>query len=114
MARSTWGSILEKKKGPDGIYLLRYTVNGKAKSETVRGSRSDADRRLAELRIKYEGGIGENPVLCVFWDIVYHPWLKSNLAPKTVDGGIESIHFWILRGRISSMASRPNSGSMSW
>lgn len=86
MARSTWGSILEKKKGPDGIYLLRYTVNGKAKSETVRGSRSDADRRLAELRIKYEGGIGENPVLCVFWDIVYHPWLKSNLAPKTVEG----------------------------
>ena len=86
MARSTWGTIVEKKKGPDGIYLIRYTVGGKKKSETVRGTLSDAERRRAELRIKYEGGIGENPVLCVFWDTVYHPWIKSNLAPKTVEG----------------------------
>lgn len=86
MARSTWGTIVEKKKGPDGIYLLRYTVGGRKKSETVRGTRSDADRRMAELRVKYEGGIGENPVLGVFWDTVFHPWIIENLAPRPSRG----------------------------
>lgn len=85
MARSTWGSILDKKKGPDGIYLLRYTVGGKKKSETVRGSRSDADRRMAELRVKYENSTTEM-TLGTFWKTVYLPEITQELARSSVNG----------------------------
>lgn len=85
MARSTWGHIDEKKKGPDGIYLIRYTVGGKKKSETVRGSLSDAERRRAELRIKYEG-VTTEITLAQFWKTVYLPEIQQELAPSSVAG----------------------------
>lgn len=51
MARSTWGSKRQKSKG---VWELRYTVDGRQRSKTLRGSAKDADRELARLRMKYE------------------------------------------------------------
>ncbi len=51
MAKSTWGSKRQKRRG---VWELRYTVAGKPKSETFRGTAKEADRRLMALRLKYE------------------------------------------------------------
>lgn len=80
--RSTWGSI--RKRGKES-WEIRYSVGGKSKTETIRGSRSDAERRLSELRIKYEGATAD-VTLSEFWDTIYLPDAKENLAPSTVAG----------------------------
>lgn len=80
MARSTWGSIRKKSSG---VYLIRYTVGGKQKSETVRGTLSDAERRRSELRIKYEHSLTEM-TLGQFWRNVYADDLAQK-APATID-----------------------------
>lgn len=82
MARSTWGSIRAKSKG---IWELRYDISAKDKrvqrSETVRGTKAKAERRLAELRVEHEG-IGPDATLSQFWDDVYWPSCEE-LAPAT-------------------------------
>lgn len=56
MARSSWGSKHQKSKG---VWELRYTVAGKPKSETLRGTAKDTDRPLGELRLRYEGATAD-------------------------------------------------------
>lgn len=52
--RSSWGSIAETSRG---TYVIRYHVNGpegrKRKCETFRGTRREAETRLAELRLMH-------------------------------------------------------------
>ena len=52
MARSTWGSKRQKSRG---VWELRYTVGGRPKSSTFRGTAREADRELAALRLRHEG-----------------------------------------------------------
>ena len=80
--RSTWGSI--RKRGKES-WEIRYPVGPKSRSETIRGSRSDAERRLAELRIEYEGATPDMTI-SEFWDGVYYPDIQKHLAPSTVVG----------------------------
>lgn len=80
--RDDWGSIRRKASG---LWLIRYTVAGKRESETVRGSRSDAERRRAELRVMYEGTTTAMTV-GQFWRKHYLDYLESELAPSTASG----------------------------
>lgn len=81
-SRSTWGAI--RKRG-ENSWELSYTKQGKRTSETIRGSRKDAERKLAELRIKYEG-MTSDITLAEFWDSYYYPHIKEHLAASTVPG----------------------------
>lgn len=85
-ARSSWGSIRQRDKN---VWQIRYTVAGRPKSETVRGTEKDAERRKAELWVEYgdcEAPDPEVPVrLADFWNDTYEPWMRSCLAPKTCE-----------------------------
>lgn len=79
--RSSWGSIRKRGKG---IWQIRYTVGGKPKSETVRGTKRDAEKRKAELWVAYANN--ETPVLLYhFWENTYEPWMRDSLAQKTCE-----------------------------
>lgn len=82
MARSSWGSVRRKAKG---IWEVRYPVNGTRRSVTIRGTKKDAERMLADLRIKHEG-MTECPTVKQFWNHTYHDEIKSLLSPTTVNG----------------------------
>lgn len=79
-ARSTWGS---KRKRGEESWELRYPVDGKPRSETFRGTAKEADRRLAELRIKYEGA-SPDMTLDSFWKAVFEPEMPKRLAASTI------------------------------
>ena len=53
MSRSTFGSI--RKRG-DNCWELRWTVKGKRYSENVRGTKKQAETRLAEIRLAIKDG----------------------------------------------------------
>ena len=53
MSRSTFGSI--RKRGKD-VWELRWTVKGKRHSENVRGTKKQAENRLAEIRLAIKDG----------------------------------------------------------
>lgn len=80
--RSTWGAI--RKRGVNS-WEISYTKGSKRASETIRGTRKDAERKLAELRIKYEG-MRKDITLSEFWDTCYYPHIKEHLAASTVPG----------------------------
>lgn len=85
MARSTWGGI----RNPYGdMWEIRYTDKyGEPKSDYLHGTRSDAERRRAELRIEHEGASpNELCKLDQFWEYTYHPEIVEHLPPKTVEG----------------------------
>lgn len=80
-ARSTWGSIRKRGKG---IWQIRYTVGGEPESETVRGTKRDAEKRRRELWNMY--GDREAPMtLGEFYERDFKPWMESELAPKTAE-----------------------------
>lgn len=81
--RSTWGSMREKSHG---CWELRYRVGGIQRSETFRGTRKEADRRLAELRLQHDGPDTAIMTLAQFWESIYHKEISENLAPSTVAG----------------------------
>lgn len=70
MARSTWGTIRAKSKD---TWELRYSVGKKRQSKIVRGTKKDAERKLAELRLKYENNSEETTTLDSFSEIVFFP-----------------------------------------
>lgn len=77
--RSSWGSIRNRGRN---IWQIRYTVGGRPRSETVRGIKSKAEKRLAELRVMYEGR--QAPMtLKQFWAEIFVPWMDGELALKT-------------------------------
>lgn len=79
--RSSWGSIRNRGRN---IWQIRYTVGGRSKSETVRGIKSKAEKRLAELRVQYEGK--QAPMtLGQFWKEIFTPWMNDELALKTCE-----------------------------
>lgn len=78
-ARSTWGT---KRKSGNNSWELRYTVNGVRRAEYFRGTSKEADRRLAELRIQYEGISEESLTLATFWSAYYEKELDEK-APQT-------------------------------
>lgn len=78
-SRSTWGS---KRKRGKASWELRFTVGGQPKTETFHGTEKAADRRLAELRIQYEGKEAET-TLNTFWKTIYLPEAQDRLALKT-------------------------------
>lgn len=80
-ARSSWGSIRSKARG---IWEIRYTVGGSRRSETVRGTKRDAERRKAELWSEF-GDRMPSIKLSEFYATKFRPWMESELAPKTVD-----------------------------
>lgn len=84
MARSTWGSIRQKSKG---VYELRYKADGRAKSETVRGTRKEAEQRLAERRVRFAPDSADDMQITVArcWTHYYRPYV-ADLAPSTIKG----------------------------
>lgn len=82
--RSSWGNVREV--GAD-TWEVRWTAGGKRHSERIHGTRKDADRRLAELRLRYEGDLGDgaSATFGMFWDAVYEPHL-ADLKPSTARG----------------------------
>lgn len=82
MARSTWGSIKPKSRG---VWELRYTVGGQRHSKTVRGTKAEAERELANLRVLYEDA-ETSITLSQFWVGYYLAYIKSTLAEATVVG----------------------------
>lgn len=83
MARSTWGSKRRKGNG----WELRFTVGGKPDSEMFYGTAKEADRRLADLRVKYEGVDGAGRLTVgQFWDNRYHDEIVATLSETTVYG----------------------------
>lgn len=85
MARSTFGSVRERSKG---VWQLRYNASGKACSETVRGSRKDAERRLAELQVQYSDIplASAEMTVAVFWNAVCEQALKERVQATTLSG----------------------------
>lgn len=84
MARSTWGHI--EKRGKD-VWRIRYTdSDGAKRSETVRGSRKDAERRKAELQVETEGKATGSMTLESFWKTIYLPECEERLASTTLSG----------------------------
>lgn len=79
MARSTWGSIRTLRKG---YHEIRYTVEGSQRSEYVKGTKADAERRRAELRLEYEDCTGADLKVKTFWRKTYWPECRS-LAEST-------------------------------
>lgn len=90
MARSSWGSI---RKVRQGTYLLRYPLppdpaTGKRRqgAETVHGTKADASRRLAQLRLEH-GGTGR---ACITvgecWERHFAKRHMPTLAPSTQRG----------------------------
>lgn len=86
MARSTWGSKRQKSKG---VWELRYTVGGKPKSTTFRGTAREADRELAALRMRYEGRQDDSVTIdAFFWGVfILECETRVQIAEKGLEGG---------------------------
>lgn len=88
MRRSTWGS---KRLRYDDCWELRYPLNGKSKTEYFHGAAKQADKRLAELRIKYEGvESGDEVTIAQYFDNEFLPRIKEELAAVTIPGYINN------------------------
>lgn len=78
MARSSWGSKRQRSKN---VWELRYTVAGEPKSETYRGTAKGADRRLGELRLRYEGATADSrTTVGAFFRGVFVPECEARVA----------------------------------
>ena len=86
---STWGS---KRKRGENSWELRWPNGG---HETFHGTAKEADRRLAELRIQYEGATPDI-TLDQFWSTTFHSYIIDNLAKSTV-AGYENYYYRLLQ-----------------
>lgn len=77
----SWQIQVYTGTGPDGKHRRQF--------ETVRGTKRDAQRRLAELLVDFERGIYATPGRFTVGDIL-HDWLKgyvkTNCSQRTLDG----------------------------
>lgn len=80
--KSTWGTI--RQRGGNS-FEIRYRVAGERVSETFRGTRAEAERRLSLLRLVHEGAEGADVTLSEFWACWFEPSL-ADLAPSTAHG----------------------------
>jgi len=78
LKRSTFGSVV---KLPSGAWRLRWwadTKDGRKRcSEVVRGTRREAERRLAEIRVKTEGE--EAPTVDEIWSEQVRPLMVDDI-----------------------------------
>lgn len=65
-----------------GVVGARYRVGGKQKSVMFRGTAREADRQLAALRLKYEGGGGPRTSLSSFFWGVFVPECERRLEAR--------------------------------
>lgn len=111
--RSTFGCVQEMRRGVWRIRWPEDTPHGrKRRSETVYGTRRDAERRLAEIRVH----VGEDPgtTIGALWDQYVWPDYQDELAigkkkPQTIS---QYVHAWegFVRprwGNVSVAALRP-------
>lgn len=96
--RDSWGSIAEVRKGE--VYRIRYwaeTEDGyKRCSETVRGTRKDAEKRRSELMIAHSDD-APCPTVGQVWEKYALPTYESkvehgDLSPRSLDGYRRSWH----------------------
>lgn len=101
MARSTWGSIRTRGKN---YHEIRYTVDGEQCSEYFHGTKKEAERRKAELRLEYEDCAGARLKVDAFWRKTYWPECRS-LAPTTRDE-YERVYLRDIKPRWGKLAMR--------
>lgn len=77
--RSSWGSAVEVRRG---VWRLRWWQDGKRCSETVEGTRRQADRRLAELRV----AVGESSGGTMTLRAAYEKWWLPDARDRVADG----------------------------
>lgn len=80
---STWGS--KRKRGENSWELSYPLPNGKRGYQSFRGTAKEADRELANLRVKYEGA-QPDITLDQFWNEYYSKEAENRLAKTTWDG----------------------------
>ncbi len=81
--KSSWGSV---RQVGEGVYELRWSEGGKRKSKRLRGTKKEADRLLASMRLQIEGaGLGCAVTMEQFWDVWFEPAL-GELASSTAEG----------------------------
>lgn len=86
MSRSTFGSIRKKNTN---LYELRYTVNGKRRSESVHGTKKQAESRLAEIRVALKQGRRLDMSID---DFVKHVWFEE-CETRVKDGSLSPTTF---------------------
>ena len=74
--RSSWGCV--QRLGPD-TYRIRYVRDGRRVSETVRGTRRQADDRLAALRVEVGSGHGTTVTVGQAFERWYWPDVQARL-----------------------------------
>lgn len=77
--RSTWGSAAEVRRG---VWRLRWWQDGRRCSETVAGTRRQANRRLAELRV----AAGESSGGTITLRSAYERWWLPDAQDRVSDG----------------------------
>lgn len=83
--RRAFGTIALIRKG---VYRLRWTDAGRRRSCTVRGSRMDAERRLAEIQIETNTTSPKMRTVSELWETALLPELQRNQAPRTLANSI--------------------------
>lgn len=82
--RSTWGSVQRLPSGRWRIRWLESTPSGRRRrSETIDGSRVDAERRLAEIRVR----VGDSPACPTVgeaWLSWLRPVVEARVRPSTL------------------------------
>ena len=83
--RSPWGSVTEIQRGRK--YRLRWwadTPQGRRRcTETFEGTRRQADRRLAQIRLSQDES--RAPTVGEVWEGWYLGWADGSVAPTTMD-----------------------------
>ena len=100
--RSAWGSISQSRAG---VWRLRYPLPPDQETgarrqgyETVHGTKADASKRLAELRLEHDRYAAAKPDMTVseLWENHYSKFIEKHLAPSTVEGygSAYRAHIW--------------------
>lgn len=80
--RSTWGS---KRPRGESSWQIRFTDSNTHERVNLsfRGTESEADRKVAKLRIEHEGA-QPDITLAEYWDNIYYPEALDRLAESTL------------------------------
>ena len=78
--RSTWGGV---ERLPSGRWRVRWREGGRRRSETIDGTRKDAEHRLAEIRVRV-GDEPTRPTVGYAWERWTWPIIERTGKPSTV------------------------------
>ena len=80
--RSSWGCV---QRVAQGKYRLRWMEDGKRRTETLYGTRREADDRMAEIRTRVGSGPSKRPVTVgEAYERWYLPAVEQSAAPNTL------------------------------